>query len=341
MKKIMTTKTLLIDANNLLKIGIEGVKDFYHNGEHIGGLFHFLDKIRKLIEEYNFNKVVVFWDGINSASSRKKIYPQYKETRKEVDEQKINSYNRQKTKVKQYLEEIFIRQIEIEDNEADDLIAYYVQISEDENKMIYSGDKDLMQLIGVNVSLFSPSSKKFYKNGDKVKLYNYEFPHSNIRTLKILSGDKSDNIDGIYYLGEKTLVKLFPDLLENTLSISDILTRAEEMLKEDKDNNSLKNLLTGRTKSGIYGDEFFKINQQIIDLSNPLITEEGKQIVELYYKETLDPENRNYKTLMKKMNEDGLFKFLPKRDNAWVDFIRPFLKLTRKEKTNFNNQKRR
>jgi len=32
-----------------------------------------------------------------------------------------------------------------------------------------------------------------------------------LRQYKILSGDKSDNIDGIYYLGEKTLVKLFPE----------------------------------------------------------------------------------------------------------------------------------
>jgi hypothetical protein len=37
---------------------------------------------------------------------------------------------------------------------------------------------------------------------------------------------------------------------------------------------------------------------------------------------------------MKMMMEDGLFKFLPKTDNAWVGFVRPFMKLIRKEKTN-------
>jgi hypothetical protein len=35
---------------------------------------------------------------------------------------------------------------------------------------------------------------------------------------------------------------------------------------------------------------------------------------------------------MKMMMADGLFKYLPKDDNAWVNFIKPFLKLTRKEK---------
>ena len=36
------TKTLLVDANNLLKIGFHGVKDYYHNGNHIGLDFGFV-----------------------------------------------------------------------------------------------------------------------------------------------------------------------------------------------------------------------------------------------------------------------------------------------------------
>ena len=43
------------------------------------------------------------------------------------------------------------------------------------------------------------------------------------------------------------------------------------------------------------------MNEKIINLSNPLITEEGKELVELYYKETLDPEGRGYKNLIKMM----------------------------------------
>ena len=35
---------------------------------------------------------------------------------------------------------------------------------------------------------------------------------------------------------------------------------------------------------------------------------------------------------MKMMVADGMFKFLPKNDEAWVNFLKPFLKLTRKEK---------
>lgn len=327
------TKTLLVDGNNLLKIGFHGVKEFYHNGEHVGAIWHFINTLRKFIKEYNYDKVVVFWDGEGSSSARKVIYPQYKENRRSLDnDYKQESFYQQKERVKQYLEEMYVRQIDIDNNEADDLIAYYCQISNDENKTIFSSDRDLTQLISDKVSIYSPNTKTMYKNGDKIKIYHYDFPHQNIKTYKILTGDKSDNIDGIYYLGEKTLVKLFPEVLENTVNVSDILERAEVMLKTDKDNTALKNLLTGKTKSGIYGEEFFQINEKIVDLSNPLITEDAKQLVELYYKESLDPEGRGYRNLIRMMMEDGFFKFLPKTENNWVEFLQPILKLTRKEK---------
>ena len=331
------TKTLLIDSSNLFKIGFHGVKDFYHEGRHVGGIWYFLNTVRRFIEEHNFDKVVAIWDGEDNSSSRKLLYPQYKENRRVNKNFNEESYHQQRQRIKQYLEETFVRQIDIPNNEADDLIAYYCQISPNEEKMIFSDDKDLTQLISDKVSVYSPSQKKVYKNGDKIKIEGIEIPHQNITTYKILSGDKSDNIDGIYYLGEKTFIKLFPEILDKEVSVSDILTKAELMLKEDKENTTLKNLLTGKTKNGIFGDEFFVINEKIVDLSNPLINDDGKEIVELYYTETLDPEGRGYKNLMKMMMEDGLFKYLPKRDNEWVKFLTPYLKLARKEKRKFKN----
>ncbi|NCU68816.1 MAG: hypothetical protein EBW29_04510 [Candidatus Fonsibacter ubiquis] len=114
----------------------------------------------------------------------------------------------QKNRIKTYLEETFIRQIECVNNEADDLIAYYCKISENEMKTIFSSDGDLTQLISPKVSVYSPILRKYYKYGSKIKFHSLEIPHYNVVTYKILSGDKSDNIDGIYLLGEKTLIKL-------------------------------------------------------------------------------------------------------------------------------------
>ena len=333
------TKTLLVDGNNLIKIGFHGVKDYFHNGQHIGAIWHFLNTLRKFLEENNYNKVVVFWDSDTNSSQRRIIYPKYKLNRKDdSNEFKQASYESQKQRVKQYLEEMFVRQVEVEHSEADDLIAYYCKISEDENKTIFSSDRDLTQLISEKVSIYSPSAKRYYKMGDTIKMSDFEVPHFNVKTIKILTGDSSDNIDGIFYLGEKTLFKFFPELLERVVEIPDILTKGEELLKENKDNKSLQNLLSGKTKEGVFGEEYYVINKKLIDLDEPLINQEGKDLVESYYSESLDPDGRGYKNLIRMMMEDGIFKYLPKQDDGWIYFLKPFLKLTRKEKSKFKNK---
>jgi hypothetical protein len=42
---------------------------------------------------------------------------------------------------------------------------------------------------------------------------------------------------------------------------------------------------------------------------------------------------------MRMMMTDGVFKYLPKTDDGWVYFLTPFMKLTRKEKRRFKNEK--
>ena len=77
-------KTLLIDGNNLFKIGFHGVRDFYHEGKHIGGIYHFVNTIKKFLNEHNHDKVIVFWDGENNSSQRKLISPDYKGNRRQT-----------------------------------------------------------------------------------------------------------------------------------------------------------------------------------------------------------------------------------------------------------------
>ena len=235
---------------------------------------------------------------------------------------------------------MFVRQVEFEQCEADDLVAQYCLIAPNEKKTIFSSDKDYLQLVDENTTVYAPIAKIYYRSGDKVKIFEYEIPVTNVLTYKILTGDKSDNIAGIYGLGEKKLIKFFPELLDETVSIDDILTKAELLIKEDKDNKTLQNLLTGKTKEGIFGNEYFQINKQIVDLKNPLLTDEAKDMVQDYCTESLDPDGRGYKNLIRMMTDDGLFKYLPKSDNAWVYFITPFLKLTRKEKRKHTQNKK-
>ena len=330
------SKTLLVDGDNLFKIGFHGVKELYNDGSHIGGVYHFINTIRRFLDEGQLDKVVVFWDGKYNSSIRKQLYPQYKANRRQdMNEDKYASYLEQKFRVKDYLEEVFVRQVEMEDNEADDLIAYYCKIATNEQITIFSADKDLTQLINERVTIFSPIVKQYYKFGDKITINKVEIPHYNVLLCKIFTGDKSDNIDGIEGLGEKTLIKYFPQMQEKPCTIEELLDNARN-IPQKKPIKTLLNILTGKTKSTILGEEFYNTNKKIVDLSNPLITDDGKTLVEQIYTDTIDPTDRGYKNLMRMMMEDGLFKYLPKDDEAWVNFLTPFTKLIRKEKRNTN-----
>ena len=327
-------KTLLVDGDNLFKIGFHGAKDVYNDGAHVGGVFHFVNILRKFLEEHNHDKVVVFWDGDSNSSIRKSIYPQYKANRRQdMNEYKYESYLYQKSRVKQYLEEVFVRQVEMVNNEADDLIAYYCKISKNENIIIFSADKDLTQLISERVTIYSPITKQYFKNGDMISINKVDIPHYNVLLTKIFTGDKSDNINGIEGLGEKTLIKFFPQVQEKPCTVEEILDCARN-IPQKKPIKTLVNLLTGKTKSSIFGEEFYTTNKKIVDLTNPLITDDGKDLVSQILTDSIDPTDRGYKNLMRMMMEDGLFKYLPKNDEAWVNFLTPFMKLTRKEKRN-------
>ena len=330
------SKTLLVDGDNLFKIGFHGVKELYNDGAHVGGVYHFINTLRRFLDEHNHDKVVVFWDGDSNSSIRKAIYPQYKGNRRQdMNEYKYESYLQQKARVKTYLEEVFVRQVEMINNEADDLIAHYCEIATEEKIIIFSADKDLTQLISERVTIYSPIYKQYFKNGDKISINKVDIPHQNVTVCKIFTGDKSDNIDGIEGLGEKTLVKLFPQMLEKSCTVEELLDNARN-IPQKKPIKSLSNILTGKTKSGILGEEFYRINSKIVNLHEPLITDEGKQLVEQIHTDTIDPTDRGYKNLMRLMMEDGLFNYLPKNDEAWVNFLKPFMKLTRKEKRNTN-----
>ena len=326
--------TLIVDGDNLLTIGFYGVKNYFYKGQHIGGIYHFLNTLRRSFETHNLDKIVVFWDGVEGAAQRKKLYHQYKENRKTrlKSDEEINSYNYQRQRVKQYLEEIFVRQGEFEYCESDDCIAYYVQNSPNENKIIYSGDGDLTQLISDNVQIYNPSHQKLYKVNDTI-VYDHEpILIENVKLVKMLCGDPSDNISGIKSMGIKRLLTLFPEMREKPLSLEEVKTKSNLLFEQDKNNWLIKNLLTGVTKHGVFGEEFFDINERIVSLDEPFVTDEAKEIITLLINEELDPEGRSYKNTMKMMMEDGLSLLLPKSDDAWLKFFTPFLRLTRKEK---------
>jgi 5'-3' exonuclease len=330
--KTKKTKTLIVDGNVLMKRSYNGAKNVYHKDKHIGGIFAFYSTLRKLIVEHKIDKVVITWDGERSGTLRLDYYPEYKGNRPKFFDQE---YEIQKLRVKQYSEDLFIRQYEHEDVESDDLIAFYCQNKlRNEEVMVYTNDRDLCQLINEDVTIFLGDKKMEIGIGN----YQWFFDHhyQNAGLIKILEGCSSDNIKGIDGVTENTLLTHFPQLKERKVTLEEIFEQGK-LIQEERGNKPFKvidNIINGVSK-GSHRGPFYEINKKIIDLNYPLLTEEAGESIKNLIQLPLDPEGREYKNVLKMMIEDGVIYAIPGGENGYLNFMEPFIVLAKKEKTNF------
>jgi len=339
-KRKKYTHTLLVDGDSLLKTAYHGAKNLYYKDTHIGGIFQFLTMLRKCLNEHRYDRVFVFWDGLFSGRLRYDIYKEYKANR---DKDFYNSTDPsdpdlyiQKERVSQYCEELFIRQFKDEIIEADDSIAYYCsQIKDNEKVVIVTNDRDMLQLINDRVATYVINLRKIITT----KNYSEYFTHhySNIKLLKIISGDNSDNIKGIKGVSEKTLIKYFPEFTLQPLTLVEIFSKIE--LIQNKRKTRLKTLdnIINKVTVGIQGKDIFEVNEKIINLKKPLLTESAKIELDELFETPIDPEDRTTKNVIKMMLEDGLTMAIPGGRDGYISFLQPFLRIIKKEKNYFNN----
>jgi 5'-3' exonuclease len=338
-RKIVIDKkpnVLLVDGNALYKTGYHGAKDEYNSrGEHIGGVYQFITVLRKLLIENLYHKVFVFWDGELSGKLRYELYPQYKAnrgkdyvngTRPEDDKDQII----ERAMVQEYLEELFVRQLEDEVVEADDFIAYYCKKRKlDENITIASNDRDLCQLIDDNVRMYLCDKKVF------ITLDNYQnfFTHKkeNSALIKVISGDSSDNIKGVLGVKEKTLLNYFPELTTEVVTIDDVVKKAEliqenRVKEKKKPLKALHNIIHGVTE-GIQGSKLYEINNLLVDLSYPLVTPQAQTEMDNLMDSVLSTEDRGIKNAYMLMKRDGIDRLINN-----MEYLLPFKKLMEREK---------
>lgn len=329
----MKIKTLLIDGNALFKTAYYGVKYTSYKGNKIGGIFSSLNMIRKLINENIISRIVIFWDGEDSIQSRVKIYPDYKFRRRqnEMSSEEIDNYHFQKIRIKEYLEELFIRQYVTVDCEADDAIAYYSHNKKpNESILIVTNDRDLLQLLSEDIHVYL-LDKKFIIDPNNFQMF-FPYYFKNVKLIKIITGDKSDSIHGIQGLGSDNAIEILIDLVPDIRTREVQLDEVFEVCERNKSNKICQNILTGKAPSGIFGKEFYDINEQIIDLNTPLIDGEDEENVKLILNERLDPTNRRFKNLLKMMIQDGTIRLVPGQLERWEEFALPFIKIIRNEK---------
>ena len=334
--------TLLVDGNNLLKISLVD-KRMNDKGEEYGAVFLFLRQLGQLLQKKDFNYCIVCWDGYNSGVLRWNYYNDYKANRdkhyelaggvseydkyindyvkkvlnyskgikKEVKRSETDDecFQRQREIIQNILENLYVRQFIYDDVEGDDLIAYYVQHKKPNEKIvIVSGDRDLTQLITDNVCQYMPTLKKFITPKNSVE--ELGITHENTLLKKIICGDSSDNIKGIKGLGEQTLIKLFPEIKDKKTSLEAVIGRSKELLEErkaakKKPLKSLENIVNGVT-DGIQGNKIYEINKKIIDLSEPLLTNDAIDGLKEEMYAPLGDEDRDIKNVYTIIKENGM-----------------------------------
>lgn len=182
---------------------------------------------------------------------RKKIHPEYKETRKEKRDKQVdidwnaffNAFNEFVNEVQQYFPFYVLR---IKYLEADDIAGIVARDWQHKKKTIITSDGDYLQLLKYkNVQLFDPIKNKFMKCEDPVRSLK----------IKILTGDKGDNIPSIKpRVGEVTAGKL----VDNPEELQALL--------EDK----TVSYTTSEGKEVTFGEEYkerYKNNMILIDLN--------------------------------------------------------------------------
>jgi DNA polymerase-1 len=329
-------KTLLIDGQWNLKRNFYKRKELKGaNHKLCGGTFGFLDSTKSVVNKLLPDRVIVAWDGFHAGKLRYNVYPPYKANRSKnwenekriiategngiVNEKDADDFQliTQKIDIQVYLEEIFVRQIEEDYIEADDLIAAYILGSKnpDEHIYIYSRDKDFLQLISDKVSIITPDDYEI------ITVNNYKDKKGHVvdneLLFKCFEGDKSDGIEGINGITRNTLMKHFPDIIHERYTYPRLVDECYEKQKTKK----LKTY-----DKIIQAEQDLYRNAMLMNLKKPFLNQAAIDSVEEIRNSVINDEGSIEKA-MSMFAKDGFNQFIG-TDN----FFGPFYNLKAKEK---------
>ncbi|MBV8122000.1 MAG: DNA polymerase I [Alphaproteobacteria bacterium] len=171
-----------------------------------------LDKYRR---ETDADHMAVIFDA-SGHSFRNRIYSDYKANRREMPD----DLRPQLEHVRRAAAAFDICQIELPDFEADDLIATYARhaVEAGAKVTILSSDKDLMQLVGNDVTMRDPMTDRPIAEAEVREKFGVG--PDKVIDVQALCGDSTDNVPGVPGIGVKTaaeLINAYGDL-ENLLA---------------------------------------------------------------------------------------------------------------------------
>jgi 5'-3' exonuclease len=331
-------KVILVDGSWNLK------RNFYYqkgvrnsNGELCGGIIGFINSLKDVINKFLPDRVVVAWDGFNAGRLRWEIYPQYKSKRKNYDQEIKMLKNegitndpkekerfeilKQKFVLSRILDELFVRQMEVDLIEADDLIAEYILQNTNDEIFIYSRDGDFRQLISDKVKIINPDH--FFVLDKKLYEETYKCIVENELLLKCFDGDSADEITKVGGVTREKLFEHFPRLRTEKYTYKMLVAECYEAKKDKK-----------KSKSKIYdkiiGAEYILYrNAKLMNLKKPFLNQEAKQLVRDIKEATLD-NTREISSAITLMAKEGLMGFVG-MENIEL-YLAPFYMIMSKEK---------
>ena len=232
---------LVVDAMNTLIRSFSLLKAMNPSGAHIGGLVGFLRSLGYVTRIFDPTRVIIVWDGKGGSANRKNIDPNYKAQRAtsrithwglyDTKEEETEALIGQLYRTQDYLDCLPVHQLVMDKLEADDIMAWIAKKASTSNVKkctIVSSDKDFLQLVDDTIEVYAPVKKKTFTKDNifqelKVLPENYNI-------VKALTGDNSDNLQGVKGLGIKTIIAEFPKLLTEKTNLDYVYKVAEEKL---------------------------------------------------------------------------------------------------------------
>jgi 5'-3' exonuclease len=314
---------LIVDSMNTFIRSFAMLQSMNPQGHHTGGLVGFLRSLGFLNRTIDPTRIICVFDGQASSSSRKSIDPEYKANRNikritnwEIFDDKddeFQSMTMQMGRLVEYLQCLPLTLISIDKIEADDTISYLAQKFGANGKKvtIVSSDKDFLQIVDENIEVYSPIKKKTY--GKKEVQEEIGMIPENYLIMKALLGDNSDNLTGIKSLGSKTLLREFPELINNpSVQLQDIYDICEQKLQEKKPKKVFASI--------IYDWEKVKTNWELMNLLEPRLGD--YEIVHILDKIRETVPSLQVATFLKMLEADQI-EALNKNVEGWLEIFRP------------------
>jgi len=260
--KISKKSVFIIDGSSFLYRAYYGLRPLHTSkGIAVHAVYGFCRMIKKLIDQFEINHIVVVWDS-KGQTERHKIFSEYKATRQAPP----SDIFIQKDLIQEITQLLGIAQLQEIGQEADDLMYAFAKKcnQSDYDAVIVSSDKDMRQAVNKHIIIYDPFFDKIMDEKTVPERYGFEI--SKLPFYFSLIGDTSDNIPGVKGVGEKTateLVKQFASLDDLYKNLDQVLKeRTKKLLLESKDNAYLsyelfllKNVLVDLTVKETFFDE--------------------------------------------------------------------------------------